>query len=182
MRRRRFLITAVALGAIAIIGLGMALTASARQDVLSKVHSVTARFNSIEQAKKAGYEAFYVCTEQPGKGTMGQHYVNFKLVGDPAIDPLQPEALVYEPQANGGYKLVALEWVRVGPEPTRIRRCWVRPCSTCPRATATGSSPMASTSGTTGCTSPTRAGDFADWNPERVLPRQRGQRRLNQPE
>jgi hypothetical protein len=47
---------------------------------------------------------------------MGQHYVNFDLVGKSAIDPLQPEALVYEPQANGSLKLVALEWVRVGPE------------------------------------------------------------------
>ena len=47
---------------------------------------------------------------------MGQHYVNFDLVGNPAIDPLQPEALVYEPRADGTFKLVALEWVRVGPE------------------------------------------------------------------
>ena len=39
-----------------------------------------------------------------------------RVVGDPAIDPLQPEALVYEPKANGGYRLVAVEWVRIGPE------------------------------------------------------------------
>lgn len=113
--RRRFALTALSVSAVVIIGLGMALTASARQDVLSKVHDVTARFQSIQQAKKAGYVPFYVCTEQPGQGTMGQHYVNFDLVGDPTIDPLKPEALVYEPQANGGWKLVALEWVRVGP-------------------------------------------------------------------
>ena len=76
---------------------------------------MTARFNSIQQATKAGYVPFYVCAEQPGVGTMGQHYVNFDLVGDPTIDPLKPEALVYEPQANGTFKLVALEWVQVGP-------------------------------------------------------------------
>lgn len=113
--RRRLVLAAVALSAIAIIGLGMALTASARQDVLATVHKVTARFNSIQQATKAGYVPFYVCTEQPGVGTMGQHYVNFSLVGDPTIDPLHPEALVYEPRRDGTYKLVALEWVRVGP-------------------------------------------------------------------
>jgi hypothetical protein len=115
MRRRRFLLTAVALIAIATIGLGVALTASARQSSFDAVRAATARFNSIEQAKKAGYERFYVCAEQPGVGTMGQHYVKFALVGDPAIDPLQPEALVYEPRGKGKYKLVALEWVRVGP-------------------------------------------------------------------
>jgi hypothetical protein len=114
MRRRLALLLtmAVALGAL---GLSLALGASARADVLTTVHRVTARFQSIEQAEKAGYVPFYVCAEQPGVGTMGQHYVKFELVGDPAIDPLQPEALVYEPQPNGGYKLVALEWVRVGP-------------------------------------------------------------------
>jgi hypothetical protein len=42
---------------------------------------------------------------------MGQHYVNLDLVGDPAIDPLRPEALVYEPRKGGGYKLVGVEWV-----------------------------------------------------------------------
>jgi hypothetical protein len=30
---------------------------------------------------------------------------------EPVIDPLQPEALVYEPKKNGGYKLVGVEYV-----------------------------------------------------------------------
>jgi hypothetical protein len=113
--RRRLLLLTITGAAIAVMGLGLALSASARQDILTTVHTVTARFESLEQATKAGYEPFYVCAEQPGVGTMGQHYVNFSLVGDPTIDPLQPEALVYEPQPNGTFKLVALEWVRVGP-------------------------------------------------------------------
>lgn len=115
MRRRLslFLITAATLS---VIGLGLALGASARADILTTVHSVTARYQSIQQAIKAGYVEFYICTEQPGQGAMGQHFVKPALVGDPTIDPLQPEALVYEPQPNGGYKLVALEWVRIGPE------------------------------------------------------------------
>ena len=72
--------------------------------------------NRSSQAEKAGYVPLYICAEEPGVGTMGQHYVNFALVGDPAIDPLRPEALVYEPRPDGSFKLVALEWVRVGPE------------------------------------------------------------------
>lgn len=113
MRRLTILITLVT--ALTVLGLGVAISASAQSDVLKKVHTVTARFQSLRQAVRAGYVPFYVCAEQPGVGTMGQHYVNFDLVGDPAIDPLHPEALVYEPQANGKYRLVALEWVRVGP-------------------------------------------------------------------
>ena len=114
--RRRLAFLLVSVSALAVVGLGFALGASARGDVLKTVHAVTARYESLTQAIKAGYEPFYRCTEEPGVGTMGQHYVKFALVGDPAIDPLQPEALVYEPTAAGGYRLVALEWVRVGPE------------------------------------------------------------------
>ena len=116
MRRRRLAIMFTAGVALTVLGLGLAIGTNAQSDVLKKVHSVTARFQSLEAAKKAGYEKFYVCAEEPGVGTMGQHYVKFPLVMDPALDPLEPEALVYEPQRNGGYKLVALEWVRVGPE------------------------------------------------------------------
>lgn len=115
MRRRLGVSLTLAL-ALGVVGLGMAVGASARADILTQVHRVTARFESIQQAEKAGYVPFYTCAEQPGQGAMGQHYVRFDLVADPAIDPLQPEALVYEPQRNGGYKLVALEWVRIGPE------------------------------------------------------------------
>ena len=116
MMRRRFAVVAATISALLVMGLGLALGADARSDELRTVQSVTARFNSLQQAERAGYVPFYICAEQPGVGTMGQHYVNFDLVGDPTIDPLQPEALVFEPKADGGYKLVALEWVRVGPQ------------------------------------------------------------------
>jgi hypothetical protein len=42
---------------------------------------------------------------------MGQHYVNGSLVGDPAIDPLRPEALVYAPGPRGQLRLAGVEWV-----------------------------------------------------------------------
>ena len=114
--RRRITILATTLTALTVMGFGLAIGANARADTLTAVKQMTARFNSIDQATKAGYVPFYVCAEEPGKGTMGQHYVNFDLVGKPEIDPLQPEALVYEPRADGTLKLVALEWVRVGLE------------------------------------------------------------------
>jgi hypothetical protein len=115
---RRIAILVTTLSAVTVLGFGLAIGVGAQAGVSETVRSVTARFNSIEQAEKAGYVPFYVCAEQPGVGTMGQHYVNFALVGNAAIDPLQPEALVYEPRADGTLKLVALEWVRVGPEGT----------------------------------------------------------------
>ena len=114
--QRRIAILLATVSALTVMGFSLAMGASARADVFKTVHALTTRFHSIQQAEKAGYVPFYSCAEEPGVGTMGQHYVKFALVGDPAIDPFQPEALVYEPQANGTYKLVALEWVRVGLE------------------------------------------------------------------
>jgi len=112
---RRLLTALVVAAAVAAIGFAVAVGASARGDVLAEIRSATARFHSIEQARAAGYVPFYVCAEEPGVGAMGQHFVNFDLVADPAIDRRHPEALVYEPKPGGGYRLVAIEWVRVGP-------------------------------------------------------------------
>jgi hypothetical protein len=76
----------------------------------------TAGFHEVQAAVDAGYGEFrdaadIACIQNLPAGTMGIHYVNGDLVGDAVIDPLQPEALVYEPEANGKLKLVALEYI-----------------------------------------------------------------------
>lgn len=51
---------------------------------------------------------------------MGFHWVNFGLV-DPAFEPTRPEAVLYDPDANGNLKLVAVEYIVVDvgqPAPT----------------------------------------------------------------
>ena len=50
------------------------------------------------------------CIEQPGEGGMGVHMVNTSLL-DGTIDSKRPEVLVYEPQADGRLRLVAVEYV-----------------------------------------------------------------------
>jgi hypothetical protein len=88
-----------------------ALAAAGGQADLGPVRQATAAYHDLSAAEAAGYAAFYVCTDETGVGAMGQHFVNLDLVLDPAIDPLRPEVLVYEPRTDGGYKLVALEYV-----------------------------------------------------------------------
>ena len=75
------------------------------------IRAATQQYKDIAAALADGYAFFYVCTEQPGVGTMGQHLLNGELVGDDAIDPLRPEVLVYQPTRAGGYRLVAVEYV-----------------------------------------------------------------------
>jgi hypothetical protein len=164
MMRRRLALLIIGATALAVMGLGMTIAVDARQDVLNSVRAVTARYNSVVQAKKAGYGPFYRCTEQPGVGTMGQHFVNGDLAADPAIDPLAPEALVYEPRADGSYKLVALEWVKIGPEEATAPRVLGQPMKYIDGNNRYGITP--------GfyelhywLYKPNPAGTFADWNP-----------------
>jgi hypothetical protein len=102
-------------GLLAVAGLAMVFTAPviAGDDSLelAGARKATAAFHDRSAAEAAGYGSFYVCTDEAGQGAMGQHFVNGSLVGDAIVDPLRPEVLVFEPRRNGGYKLVAVEYV-----------------------------------------------------------------------
>jgi hypothetical protein len=78
---------------------------------IADVRQVTEKYHDINAALADGYVFFYKCTEQPGVGTMGQHLVKLSLVGDPSVNALTPEVLVYAPKRNGEMKLVAVEYV-----------------------------------------------------------------------
>jgi hypothetical protein len=100
--------------------------AAGLQDELAQVRRLTARFHRVEAAIEAGYELGWVngsgvriltgCVSHPTAGAMGYHYFNAELMADNAVDALEPEALVYAPAADGGLKLVAVEWVVRGPD------------------------------------------------------------------
>jgi len=108
---RRVFVAFVILASLSVMLLAGAVGAFARGDELAAVRAATAKFHQLSAAERAGYGMFYVCTDEPGKGAMGQHYVNGTLVGDALLDPAHPEAVIYEPQADGSSKLVGVEWV-----------------------------------------------------------------------
>ena len=76
---------------------------------LNDLRAATARYHSVEQAEKAGYVRDPHCAFSP-RGGMGYHYVNPSLMADDALDPLEPEILVYAPTESGTLKLVAVEY------------------------------------------------------------------------
>jgi len=88
--------------------------AAGQSPLMKQVRQATARFNSIEQARRAGYEEASPCVEVPGLGVMGVHFVNEGLV-DPVFDPLAPEALLYFP-GEDGYRLIAVEYIVIDVE------------------------------------------------------------------
>lgn len=118
LSRRR--LTTVVAGMAVVVALGTAVVAAGGSADegrnLGDVRAATAPFHNFDVALAAGYEEFYVCTDKEGTGGMGQHYVKGALVGDPALDKLRPEVLVYEPRAGGGYRLVAVEYVTLKKE------------------------------------------------------------------
>ena len=101
-------VTVVAL----VILVGQTVAIAGGQGELAGVRQATDRFHDLKAAAAAGYGPFYICTDDNGgAGAMGQHYVRGDLVGDGAINPLTPEALVYEPMPGGGLRLVGVEYV-----------------------------------------------------------------------
>ena len=79
---------------------------------LARVRQATVQFHDYSVADTTGgYDLLDVCFDDPANGAgMGYHLV--KGINDTHLDPLQPEALVYEPTADGhpGH-LVAVEYI-----------------------------------------------------------------------
>jgi hypothetical protein len=76
-----------------------------REEQLGAARRATASYRSVQRAERDGYAAVSPCI--PGEGI---HYAKNELLGDTMVTPGQPELLIYEPQANGQLRLVALEY------------------------------------------------------------------------
>ena len=120
-RRRTVAAAAMALGVAAALTAVLtsgsaAVAATSDGPSLSALRAATAKFHSIATAEQSGYAlltdaAGIACIDMPGMGGMGVHWANGTLVGDPAIHPNQPEALVYAPGPDGTLTLAAVEYV-----------------------------------------------------------------------
>jgi hypothetical protein len=82
---------------------------------LATLRAATAKFHRFEEARDAKYTFLFMnmcMVDQSAQklGGMGYHYVNTELLDD-QLDVANPEALLYEPQANGQLRLVAVEYV-----------------------------------------------------------------------
>jgi hypothetical protein len=103
-------IAAVVAG-LAVVAIALAATGS-----LGQAKEATVAYKNVNNAIAAGYsfrlpdKSGQTCIAQPPQGAMGIHMVDKKLL-DGTIDASKPEAMVYEPEANGKLDLVAIEYV-----------------------------------------------------------------------
>jgi hypothetical protein len=88
----------------------VALSSDVMRDV-ARLRAFTARFHRFDVATAAGWGAQITeCFENADLGGMGFHYGNPAII-DGAVDVLEPELLLYEPQKNGNMRLVAVEYI-----------------------------------------------------------------------
>jgi hypothetical protein len=80
-------------------------------ELVAQVRGATQKYHDVQAAQADGYAQFLGCVSQPGQGAMGIHYLNGTLAGDAVVDPLQPEALMYEPRADGKLDLLGVEYI-----------------------------------------------------------------------
>jgi len=100
-----------ALAAILALPILAAAAATAADSPLAdQVKTANQRFADVAVAKSEGY-APIPCVSGIDGGAMGVHYVNQKLLDDPAVDIGKPEAVLYEPSADGKLALVAVEYI-----------------------------------------------------------------------
>jgi len=117
LTRTRLLLAALVVGvAVAVPSIASLASAGNDHSLTAVTKSATGRFHNLAAAEQAGYALFpdengIKCIDNQPVGGMGVHYVKGSLVGDTVLDPEQPEALVYAPNADGQLKLAALEYI-----------------------------------------------------------------------
>src|SRR6476620_8197029 len=67
-------VLAISLALAFVVGGAGVATAKGKADSAA-VRAATEKYHDLNAAIADGYVQFYKCTEQPGVGTMGQHYV-----------------------------------------------------------------------------------------------------------
>jgi hypothetical protein len=78
--------------------------------LVREVRIGTADFRDLTQAMAAEYRSTGSCVSGPQEGAMGIHFANGALIDDPALDPQNPELLIYE-QRGDRLRLVGVEFL-----------------------------------------------------------------------
>ena len=81
-----------------------------RAPLVEHVRAANERFRDVAAAVAEGY-APIPCTSGIDGGAMGVHYVNPAYLKDETIDIKRPQAVMYEPTADGKMALIAVEYI-----------------------------------------------------------------------
>jgi hypothetical protein len=79
--------------------------------LVDKVHGATSRYVDINVAFNEGFAVATPCVSGPDTGAVGVHLVLSSRIASGVLNPEQPQALIYEPMANGAMRLVGVEFI-----------------------------------------------------------------------
>jgi hypothetical protein len=106
--------TAAAFAAVTLLS-AVPLVAAADEDspLVEKVRAATVRYLNINVALREGWTVATPCVSGPDTGAMGVHLVLGSRLSPAALNAEQPQALIYEPMANGAMRLVGVEFIQL---------------------------------------------------------------------
>jgi hypothetical protein len=81
--------------------------------LVKAVREATERFQNVAAAEAEGYALQFGCVSGGDFGAMGTHFVNGALVGSGVIDVAHPQIVLYEPVANGRFRLTGADYLVV---------------------------------------------------------------------
>ncbi|HTP83743.1 MAG TPA: hypothetical protein VMQ11_12415 [Alphaproteobacteria bacterium] len=103
------LLSSIAIGTAAAVAAGALHRAPANVPLVDHVRAANDRFKDVTVAVAEGYMPI-PCASGVDGGAMGIHYVNAALIRD-TVDIAHPQAVMYEPTAEGKMVLVAVEYI-----------------------------------------------------------------------
>lgn len=98
----------------AVILLQLPLIATAGQGttpLIDQVRNATEQYLELSTALAQNFVAATPCVSGPDAGAMGVHFVRIDRVKTLVLDATQPQALIYEPMADGAMRLVGVEYI-----------------------------------------------------------------------
>jgi hypothetical protein len=90
---------------------GLVYTPGVSSPLIDKVRRANDRFKDFRLAMTEGWVPGTPCVSGPDHGAMGVHFIKMSLIQNGVLDAEQPEALIYEPEQGGGFRLVGAEFI-----------------------------------------------------------------------
>jgi hypothetical protein len=125
MKHVRALTIAVLVAAF-VLGAGAGVASGGEPETsqqLAEVRRATARYHDVARAEEDGYRQASGCVDH-----MGYHYLRSVASHADELDHTAPNILVYAPRADGGLRLVAVEYASWQPA-TLLDRTFDQPVS-----------------------------------------------------
>jgi hypothetical protein len=89
----------------------VAAAGDGRTPLIDQVRNATEQYLELSTAMAQNFVAATPCVSGPDAGAMGVHFIRMDRVKTLVLDATQPQALIYEPMADGAMRLVGVEYI-----------------------------------------------------------------------